>query len=255
MTDLMRFSDDIQEALAYPEITNACALAARIGAASTPTSDEEAAVLTDAAKVCKEAATKAEAELKTITGPLREAEQSARNLAKPVIEQLRGAEATAKQRIGEWLTVKQKRAAAEQAERDRIAAAERERVRREREEAARIAAEGELPVPEVAPAVIPEVVIEAPKQARGTVGLASGRRTLKVAAADMVKIATAHPEWLALNEASAREGFKNALRLKVMEITYATGKTPDDADAEPAAVAAMEAMGIKAWYEQGVSLR
>jgi len=280
----VRYSDALRARLAADEqVAAAVSLAARVAAEPTPTSDEAAATLADSGKVCRDMHKLVKARLDEALAPLLSDESDTRAVAAPLLEALDSAVKAAKKRLDEWMAEKERKEAEARRERERLEAEERARVAREQAEAdrvrreeearvaretaaaAQIAAEGQLPVPEVKPAVVPEVrpmtlpepAPAAPAgQVRGGLGVASRRKNPpKVLLLDAAALAKVHPEWLTLNEAAAKAGFKDEAARQLMKIVHATGSTPDVDAGEPAAVEAFAAMGVRVWFESGVSFR
>lgn len=285
--------DRLGTTLAHQDFADAASIASRLQAATTPDSDEVAGRITDGAKICKVASETADSSLKSVTAALREVDQAARNLVNPVLEVMNGAVAAGKERLREWSKIKERAAAAELAERQRIAReeadrvareererqerilAEEDRVRRETEAAQRIAAEGVLPVPavkpaevqaEVRPAEVPLPVpsLAKPTQTRGSGSLSSVRRNPASLALmpvvegqehPLVLVARAHPEWLTLDAKAARAGFADEVKRQAMRITYDSGTTPDPNGGEPAAIESFAKMGLRVWFETSVAIK
>lgn len=284
MTTLpVRYSEELRLALSDEQVAAAVSLATRVTAERTPTTEEEAATLMDTGKVCRDMGKLVKARLDEKLAPLLQEEQATRAVAAPVLAALKAGTDAAKARLDEWMTQKELKAAAERRERERLEREERERVAREQAEADRIrreeearvasetaaaaaiAAEGQIPAPEVKPVSVPEVkpitlpdpVVTAPAgQVRGGLGVASRKKNPpKVLLLDAAALAKVHPEWLMLNEAAAKAGFKDEAQRQLMKIVNATGETPALDAGEPAAVESFAAMGVKVWFESGVQFR
>lgn len=168
------------------------------------TSDEEAAKMIDAAKVCRLTASYLDEQLKSITRPLDDAKKAARALAVPHIDRFDGAVKSGKALITGWSDEKRRREDAARREAERI---EREAAAvRERERLAAI--EAGKPEPIAPPAVV-AYAPAAPIALNGSIGGTHETTVLKLSVESLLRIAQSRPHLLTLDMAAARAEFRS----------------------------------------------
>ena len=243
--------DFLREALQGQDIPVALTMAGEILTLKVIADDEQAARVSDVAKICKVGAETLAADLKTITAPLRAAEAAARALAAPGIDPLEAAVKHCRALLTTWQRELDRRAEVARQEALRKVREEQERVERETAAAKAIEAEGEMPAPVVAPVVVPEPVVVETKVV-GAVSTTGGRRNLVVSVADLVKLAQSHPELLVLDQKKAKEVFRARIWAACVEVFNATGNTPTEAESEALAIEKLASEGLECRYEKGV---
>lgn len=182
-------------ALAEPNIGEARTVAFGINAVVKIENDEHAKAITDAAKVCAAAKKSLEDQLKSITGPLRQAEKAARELAAPSIETFERAIARAKDLYRTYDDEKKaaaRKAQEEQQRLEREAAAKREQEKNEDDD--------DQPAPTV-------YVPPTESLVRGQVGGMTMRKDKKYRVTNLADAVMNHPELfrieLRINETKA----------------------------------------------------
>jgi hypothetical protein len=197
------------EAIRTADVAVAEEAARTIMAKPIAMSDEEAAALTDAAKVCRLTASKLEDDLKSITRPLDDAKKAARSLAVPHIERFEAAVRMAKDAVLRWNDLKRRRADEERRQAEKVEREAADRRQKEQDEArSQAAAAGDPePVFETPPPVDtyapPESV-----QVKGEIAGMHEMRVLKISAENILRIAQTRPHLLELTSGAARIEFK-----------------------------------------------
>ena len=171
-------------ALAASDVGEAQALVVGILAVAKIETDEQAKSVTDWAKKCAAAKKSLEEQLKSITGPLRQAEKAAREIAAPSIQQFEHAIDRAKWLFKQYDDEKKAAAVRAQQEQQRL---EREAEEKRRAEAAAGAPDDDEPAPST-------YVKPAESLVRGAVGGMTMRKEKKFRVTNMVDAVTNHPE-------------------------------------------------------------
>jgi hypothetical protein len=174
----------VSRALADGSVSGAQAVVVAIMETKKITTDEQAAALTDSAKICVSAKKALEEQLKSITEPLRRAEKNARAVAAPSIKQFDDAIEYAKELYRGFNDEKKAQALKAQQEQQRL---EREAEEKRKAEAAAGAPDDDEPAPST-------YVKPTETLVRGVVGGMTMRKEKKYRITNLVDAVTNHPE-------------------------------------------------------------